>query len=45
MAINAAYVKLFADLVDAKRWTMDQVPAAYKEAVQEELDARKARTE
>ena len=42
MAINAAYVKLFADLVDAKRWTIDQVPAAYKDAVNAELAARKA---
>lgn len=40
MAINAVYVKLFADLVDAKRWTIDQVPAAYKDAVTAELQAR-----
>ena len=42
MAINAAYVRLFADLVDAGRWTMSQVPAAYQAAVQAERDARKA---
>lgn len=39
MALNAAYTKLFADLVKAGRWTIDQVPAAYKEAVQEYIAA------
>ena len=41
MAVNTVYVKLFADLVDAGRWTMVQVPAAYQAAVQAEQDARK----
>ena len=40
MAINAAYVRLFADLVQAGRWTIDQVPATYKDAVTAELQAR-----
>lgn len=38
MAINAGYTKLFADLVIAGRWTMDKVPATYKEAVQKYID-------
>ena len=41
MAVNVVYVRIFADLVDAGRWTMAQVPVAYQAAVQAELDARK----
>ena len=42
MAVNVVYVRIFADLVDAGRWTMAQVPTAYQAAVQAERDARKA---
>lgn len=37
-SLNAGYIKLFADLVVAGRWTIDKVPEAYKAAVQKYID-------